>query len=61
MVFKSHLIIKVMMSHGLQIPVWTSLSRPSNTYDCRLLLTGLPTISTKVVYIYRWLNTPKQI
>ena len=35
----------------LQVPAWRILSVPPDTYACYLLIIGLPSYSTKVLYI----------
>ena len=46
LLLKSHQIIKAMMSYAKQVPPWISLCIPPDTYDCHLLVRGLPTYST---------------
>ena len=42
-------IIKAMMPHAQQVPVWRILSVSPVTYDCCLPIIGLPSCSTEVL------------
>ena len=46
-----------MMSHATPVPAGRILSVPPDTYDCHLLIMGVPSFSTEALKIVGWLNT----